>query len=153
MSTTESEPLTTSAAHGATQVARRVAPRTMVGALWLFAILNYLYCDVLSLHEPAYLTALLSGSAGGVTFNQPMLLAASVLMTIPMAGVLISRIAPHRLARWYAAVAGIVMTVVQIGTMGIGTATTLHYLYFSVIEIVTTAFIAWYAIARWRIDS
>jgi hypothetical protein len=45
------------------------------------------------------------------------------------------------------------MVVVQVGTMGFGSAPTLHYLYFSAIEIAATAFIAWYAVARWRIDS
>lgn len=118
-----------------------------------FAILNYLYCDVLGMHDPGYLSSVLAGSAGGISFSATMLLTAGVLMTIPMAGVLISRIALHGVARWYSVAAGAVMTVVQIGTLGVGTAPTPLYLYFSAIEILTTAFITWYAIARWRIDS
>jgi hypothetical protein len=65
----------------------------------------------------------------------------------------LSRIAPHRLARWSSVVAGAVMTVVQAGTLTFGSAPTLHYLYFSAIEIATTAFITWYAAARWTIDA
>lgn len=152
MSTTQSHPRSTSSKLPVS-LAGRVAPRTMVGALWLFAILNYLYCDVLGMHDPGYLSSVLAGSAGGISFSATMLLTAGVLMTIPMAGVLISRIAVHGVARWYAVAAGAVMTVVQIGTLGVGTVPTPLYLYFSAIEILTTAFITWYAIARWRIDS
>lgn len=130
----------------------RPTVRTVVGALWLFAILNYLYCDVLATHDPDYLEALLSGDAGGVTMNQGFLLAASVLMTIPMSSVLVIRIAPHRLARWWSIVAGAIMTVVQVGTLGMGTAPTLSYLYFSVIEVATTAAIVWIAWRRWKVE-
>jgi len=132
---------------------RQFGPRAVVSALWLFAILNYLYCDVLSLHEPEYLRDLLTGSVGGLEFNQPMLLAAGVLMSVPMGAVLLSRIAPHRLARWSSVVAGAVMTVVQVGTLAVGSAPTLHYLYFSAIEITTTAVITWYAATRWTVDA
>ena len=132
---------------------RRLSPRALVGALWLFATLNYLYCDVLSTHDPVYLNKLLTGTVDGVAFTQPMLLASAVLVSIPMSAVLISRIAPHALARWFSVVAGVIMVVVQVGTMGFGSAPTLHYLYFSAIEIAATAFIAWYAVVRWRIDS
>ena len=153
MSTAKTEPLTSSPTSQRVPATLRMAPRTIVGALWLFVTLNFLYCDVLSLHDRVYLNAIFTGSAGGVVFTEPVLLAASILMTIPMAAVLLSRIAPHGVARWYSVVAGIVMAVVQVGTLGFGTAPTLQYLYFSAIEIVTTAVIAWYAIARWRIDN
>jgi hypothetical protein len=146
MSTTETEQQTS---NQSSQGARRLPPRTVVGALWLFAILNYLYCDVLSLHDRTYLNDILAPPAGGIVFNDLGLVAAGVLMTIPMSAVLISRIGSHALARWFSVAAGVVMTVVQIGTLFIGSASPL-YLYFSAIEIVTTAFIAWYAIARWR---
>jgi hypothetical protein len=131
---------------------RHIGPRTVVASLWLFAILNYLYCDVLSLHQAEFLRDLLTGSVGGMEFSQPMLLGAGVLMSVPMGAVLLSRIAPYRLARWSSVAAGIVMTIVQLGTLFIGSAPTLHYVYFSVIEIATTAVIVWYAIARWKLD-
>lgn len=152
MSTADTEPLTAAPASQQVSAGRHLAPRAVVGALWLFATLNYLYCDVLSLHDRGYLNALLAGSVGGVVFTQQVMLAAGVLMTIPMVAVLVSRVAPHGVARWYSVVAGVVMSVVQVATLGFGTAPTLHYLYFSAIEIATTAFIVWFAVARWRVD-
>jgi hypothetical protein len=88
-----------------------------VSSLWLFVVLNYLYCDVLGLYWAEDLNALLSGSIGGVRMTQEFLLGASVLMTIPMASVLASRIAPHRVARWSSVGAGVVMTVTQAASL------------------------------------
>jgi hypothetical protein len=132
---------------------RRIGPRAMVSSLWLFAILNYLYCDILGLMYPPDLQSYLDGKIGGIEINQGFLLAAGVLMTIPMSAVLVSRIAPHRLARWWSIVAGAIMTLVQLGTLGVGSETTLHYAYFSVIEVATTAAIVWIAARRWKIDA
>jgi hypothetical protein len=129
----------------------RFGPRRVVSALWLFAILNYLYCDVIGLTDPEYVRSVVSdGGPEGVDLTPGFLLAASVLMTIPMASVLVSRIGSFRLARWSSVVAGIVMTLVQVATLFVGTAT-MVYLYFSAIEIATTVtitVIAW----RWRTE-
>jgi hypothetical protein len=134
-------------------VARRIRPRTVVASLWLFVLLNYLYCDVLGLYWAEDLNSLLHGQAGGMRVTQGFLLGAAVLMTIPTGAVLVSRIAPHRVARWYSVGAGVVMTAVQASSVAVGSGPTLHYIYFSIIEIATTATIAWYAAVRWRIDA
>ncbi len=133
--------------------AARIGPRTGVSSLWLFVVLNYLYCDVLGLYWAEDLNALLSGQIGGLRVTQGFLLGGAVLMTIPMGSVLASRIAPHRVARWSSVAGGAVMTVAQAASLGVGSAPTLHYVYFSVIEIATTVTITWYAAARWQIDA
>jgi hypothetical protein len=134
-------------------VGSRIGPRTVVSSLWLFAILNYLYCDLLGLMYPEDLQGFLDGKVGGLVIDQPFLLYAAILMTVPMASVLISRIAPHRFARVESIVAATVMTLVQIATLGFGTAPTLHYIYFSVIEVATTVAIVWVAARSWKFDS
>jgi Family of unknown function (DUF6326) len=136
-----------------TAAVRRIGPRAVVSALWLFAILNYLYCDFLGLMYAPDLQGYLDGEVGGIHINQGFLLAAGVLMTIPMSSVLVSRIAPHRLARWWSIVAGAIMTLVQVGTLGMGSAPTLHYAYFSVIEVATTVAIVWVAARSWKVDA
>jgi hypothetical protein len=136
-----------------TAAVRRIGPRAVVSSLWLFAILNYLYCDVLGIMYPPDLQGFLDGEQGGIHINQGFLLAAGVLMTIPMSSVLVSRIAPHRLARWWSLVAGAIMTLVQVGTLGMGSGVTLHYAYFSIIEVATTVSIVWIAARRWKVDA
>lgn len=63
----------------------RTDPRTVVSSLWLFAILNYLYCDLLGLMYPKDLQGFLNGNVGGLVIDQQFLLYAAILMTVPMA--------------------------------------------------------------------
>ncbi len=134
-------------------VTPHIGPRTVVSSLWLFAILNYLYCDLLGLMYPEDLQGFLDGKVGGLVIDQQFLLYAAILMTVPMASVLIARIAPHRFARIESIAAAVVMTLVQLATLVFGTPPTLHYLYFSVIEVVTTIAIVWVAARSWKLDS
>ncbi|SEE25733.1 DUF6326 family protein [Ruania alba] len=130
---------------------RRGSPRRLVSALWLFVILCYLYCDVLGFYYEPHLRELLAGQVGSIAVTQGFLLGSAVLMTIPMAMTLVSRVAPHSVARWATVGAAGFMTIVQAASLLVG-SNTLHYLYFSVIEIATTGFLAYYAAFRWRGD-
>ena len=113
--------------------------------LWVFATVNYIYCDVLALMDHDYLRQVLTGSVGGVGMTRGFLLAASVLMEIPMAMIVLSwvlRPGPNRIANL---VAGSVMTVVQLGTLFTGGGPTPSYMFLSAVEITTTAFVVRYA--------
>lgn len=112
--------------------------------LWVFAILNYLYCDVLGLMDPESLRGYLSGEVNGIAVTQTFLFGAGVLMEIPIVMVLLSSVLPARGSRWANVVAGTIMTVVQVATVFMA-GLTAFYAFFSVIEIATTAFIVWYA--------
>lgn len=131
--------------------------RVALPALWIFMVLNYLYCDVATLLNPATVKAALDGTAAGgaVAITPEFLLLAGMLMEIPMAMTLISRLARHRLNRWANVVAAAFMTLVQLGSLTIGSIEP-HYAFFSVIEIGTLALIAVLAL-RWtnsdRFDS
>ena len=115
--------------------------------LWVFAMLNYLYCDLLGLMDPAYLKQYLTGHVGGLTISQGFLLSSAVLMEIPIAMVLLSSVLPHAASRWANLIAGTVMTLVQIGSLFMGSGPTVYYAFYSAVEIAATAFIVWYA---WR---
>jgi hypothetical protein len=113
--------------------------------LWVFAILNYLYCDVLGLMDPVSLKQYLNGEVGGIEVSQTFLLSAGILMEIPIAMVLLSSVLPSRGSRWANVVAGTVMTLVQIGSLFVGSGLTVYYAFFSVLEVACTAYIVWYA--------
>lgn len=117
--------------------------------LWVFMLLNYLYCDVLSLLDPANLKDVLAGHAAGgsVQITPEFLLASAVLMEIPMAMILLSRVLGHRASRWANVVAAAFMTLVQVGSLGVGTPTS-YYLFFTAIEVGTLVLIAALAL-RW----
>jgi hypothetical protein len=125
--------------------------RTRLSALWLFVTLNYLYCDVVTLMDPTLLKGFLAGNVGGMNVSQGFLLAAGVLVEIPMAMVLLSRVVDGKAARWANVMAAGVMTLVQTASL-FAKAPAPYYLFFSAIEIASTVAIVWYATMRWERD-
>ena len=119
-----------------------------LSTLWLFAVLNYLYCDVVSLMDSGLLKQYLAGTVNGMEMSRAFLLGASVLMEIPIAMVLLSRVLGYRPNRWANIVAGAIMTAVQSATLAIGSPAP-YYLFSSAVEIAATAFIVWSA-WKWR---
>lgn len=112
--------------------------KVRLSTLWVFMLFNFLYADVMGLFDPG-----LSSS-----MTQEALLAASFLMEIPIAMVLLSRALKYRPNRWANILAGAFMAIVQGSTLFIG-GTTLYYVFFSAIEIPCLLFIVWTA---WRWD-
>ncbi len=118
--------------------------KVRLSTLWLFATLNYLYCDVVTVMDPQKLKQFLAGTVGGMEITQGFLVGAGILVEIPIAMVILSRILKYRPNRWTNIIAGIIMTVVQILTLFSSRPAT-YYIFFSIIEIASTSLIVWYA--------
>ena len=118
--------------------------KVLFSTLWIFVTLNYLYCDVMGLMDANLLNQFLTGKVEGMEIDQNFLLGGAVLMEIPIAMVLLSRILDYQPNRLANIIAGLIKTIVMIMTLFVGTPTG-YYLFFGIIEIMTTAFIVWYA--------
>ena len=129
-------------------IATKLNMKTLLSTIWIFVVLNYLYCDVLSLMDSEMLTQLLSGKIDGMQITQFFLLGSALLMEISMSMVLLSRILPYKANRIANLIAGSITTLVQIASLFVGT-TTMYYLFFSIIEIAGTAAVFWLAL-RWK---
>jgi len=114
--------------------------KVRLSALWLFAILTYTYGDVVTLMDPV--------KHGSVQMTEGFLLGGSIFMMIPITMVLLSRILKYRASRWTSIIAGTIMTVALPITLFVAKPTT-YYVFFTVIEITSTALIVWYA-SKWR---
>ena len=127
--------------------------KSLLPWLWVFMLVNYLYCDVVTLLDPVALKGVLEGHAAGgaVAITPEMLLASSVLMEIPMAMIMLARVLPYMPNRWLNVLAAGFMALVQIGSLAVGTPAT-YYLFFSAIEVGTLAGIALLAL-RWTAPS
>ena len=112
--------------------------------LWIFVMFNYLYADVLGLHDPAILKELITGQAGSLQITQGFLLGAAILMETAIAMVLLSRTLKYRENRWANIIAGVIHTTAVSLTMFVGKPS-LYYMFFGTIEIVCTSLIVWYA--------
>jgi hypothetical protein len=114
---------------------------------WLFALLNYLYADVLALW------AIIGSPLADAPHLPPWALAGSaVLMEIPIAMIVACRLLPFRANRLANIIAGAILTLVN-GFLtyvpplaGWGRPPALpEYLFFATIETVCTSVIVWQA--------
>lgn len=121
----------------------------LLSLLWIFLVLNFIYCDVLSLHDSAVLSGLVAGHAGPLEITPAFLLAASLLMEVPMAMVVVSRLTRRVGNRIANIAAGTFMIVVQIGSLFAAVPPSPSYLFFSVVEVATLAGIVVLAL-RWK---
>ena len=123
--------------------------KAKLSVLWIFATLNYLYCDVLGLMNPELLKGYMAGSVNGIAITPEFLLAAGALVEIPMAMTLAGWILAPRWSRRANVVAGAVMMAVQLASLVVGRPAP-YYVFFSAVEIAATAAIVWLA-WRWRL--
>jgi hypothetical protein len=127
----------------------KINPKVLLSILWIFVTVNYIFCDVFSLMYHEDLQQILSGTVGGIDMTQEFLLTFAFIMEIPMIMIVLARLLRDKLNRWLNIIAGAVMTFVQVGSLFSG-SNTLHYIFFSVVEIATTLFIIWTA-WRWAV--
>ena len=127
--------------------------KVFLSTLWIYLSVNYIYCDHLVIMETEMLKGLLTGYIGNIHVTQGFLMAAALLMQIPFMMIVLSRILNHKANRLANIIAGILMIIVQLGTMGIGSPPSWVYIFYSVIEIVCNLIIVWIA-WKWtsRID-
>jgi hypothetical protein len=123
--------------------------RERLSLLWLFALLNYLYADVLALWD-------IVGSLNVADAPHPHLPAwalagSAVLMEIPIAMIVASRLLPFRANRLANIIAAAIVTLINGGLtfvpplFGARTPALPEYLFFATIETVATSVIIWQA--------
>ncbi|RPI93257.1 MAG: hypothetical protein EHM40_10415 [Chloroflexi bacterium] len=121
--------------------------KTILSTLWVFLAVNYIYCDHLGIMEPGMVNDLLTGQIGSVQITQEFLLGAAILLEIPFAMIVLPRVLKYGVNRWTNISAAAVLILVQLGTMGMGSAPSPVYLFYSAIEIACNLVIIWLA---WR---
>jgi len=120
--------------------------RERFSMLWLFALLNYLYADVIGLW------AMAGSRISFQQFASWVLMASAVLMEIPIAMILACRLLPLRANRLANIIAGVIVTVINgfltyvPPLVGWGKPPAFpEYLFFATIETVATSIIIWQA--------
>ena len=130
------------------EIAKKIESKVVLSTLWIFVTLNYLYCDLIGLMDSKLLSQYLIGNVGGLVLNEQFLLLAGILMELPIAMVLLSRILNYKANRLTNIIVGLIKTGVMILTLFMGKPT-IYYLFFAAIEITTSLFITWYA-CQWK---
>jgi hypothetical protein len=117
-----------------------------LSVLWIFALLNYLYADVVALFD-------IAGSRNSFRASpQWALMGSAVLMEIPIAMILACRLLPFRANRLANIIAGTLLTLINgfltfvAPLLGWGRPPAFaEYLFFATIETVCTVVIVWQA--------
>ncbi len=64
--------------------------KVILSTLWIFAMFNYIYADIMGLTDSSLLKEILTGSVGGLQITQGFLLGAAILMETAIVMVLLS---------------------------------------------------------------
>lgn len=120
--------------------------RKLLSTLWIFLTANYIYCDVFTLMNANDLKQILTGTVGSIQMTQEFLLTFAIVMELPLAMIVLSKVLPFAVNRWVNIGAALSMAAIQVWSIfGSGaSAPTLHYIFFSIVEITCTVFIVCY---------
>ena len=121
--------------------------KQLLSVLWIFLTVNYIYCDIFSLHHAETLQAFLAGKIGGMELTEEFLLSFAFIMQIPMLMIVLSRFLVFKLNKYLNIAAALITGSIQSYTLYMGG--TLHYVFFSIFEI-TTALIILYFASTWK---
>jgi len=113
--------------------------KSKLSMLWIFYMFNQVYGDIGTLYNAVYLSPIST-----IHYTQEFFLGGAILVEIPMAMILLSRMLKHRANRLTNIIVGISLTGVNALTLFVGTPT-LAYLFISIVSIVTSAAIVWFA--------
>jgi hypothetical protein len=121
----------------------------LLSKLWVFLSLNYILCDLLSNMETAVIRGLFEGNIAGIPMTAGFLLLAGISLEIPFLMVVLSAVLPYKANRGINIGAAILMILYQLASFFAGSDTTLHYIFFSAMEILGNLVILALA-TRWK---
>lgn len=121
----------------------------LLSNLWVFLSLNYILCDLLSNMEMSVIRGLFDGNIAGIPMTQGFLLLAGISLEIPFLMVVLSVVLPYKANRRINIGATILMIMYQLTSFFVGSDITLHYIFFSVMEILGNILILVLAV-RWK---
>lgn len=122
--------------------------KSLLSTLWIVLVVNFMFCDIFTLMHSEDLENLWKGSIDGVPISQGFLLTFAIVMEIPIAMILISRLLKPKPNRIINIISGMLLAIVQLWSLTVGNITS-HYWFFSIIEItlcISIVVIAW----RWK---
>lgn len=114
--------------------------KVTLSTLWIVVMFNMVFADIIGFMNPGALQDIMTGAVG-FEITQELLLVFAVLLEIPIAMILLSRILAYSANRWANIVAGVITILFVIG----GGSAYLSYIFFATIEVACILLIIWYA--------
>lgn len=121
----------------------KINVKVKLSALWVAVMFLYVYVDIFDLYRPGEMEHVIAGYMGPFPTTQASLLSAMIMMTIPILMIFLSVTLKAKANRWTNIIVGVLYIVVVIGNV-IGEPWA-FYIFGSIVELVLTALIVWYA--------
>lgn len=122
----------------------RMDMKVKLSTLWIVVMFNMVFADIVGFMNPGALEDIITGAVG-FEITQELLLVFSILLEIPIAMILLSRVLKYGANRWANIVAAVITILFIVGA---GSAY-LSYIFFATIEVICMLLIIWYA-WNWR---
>ncbi len=123
------------------KTSEKMDQKALLSTLWIVVMINMAYADILSLHIPGVFDEVAKTSVStGATIPQ-LMLAGAIMMEIPVAMIILSRVLKYGVNRWVNIIAGI-FTIAYIWG---GAASYPHYLFIATVETLCLLLILWFA--------
>ena len=114
--------------------------KVKLSTLWIFVMFNMAFADIVGFMNPGALEEIMTGSVG-VQITQGLMLVFSIILEIPIAMIVLSRVLKYRANRWANIIAGVITILFVIG----GGSPELSYIFFATIEVLSMLLIIWTA--------
>jgi len=118
----------------------KIDVKLKLAVLWASMMSCYAFGDILSFYKPGIVEEIIAGDAP--LGSQESLLAAAVMMVIPISMIFLSVVLPAKANRPANIVVGIAYTGVNLAAF---METDAYYVFFGVVEAVITLLIVWHA--------
>ena len=115
--------------------------KVKLSTLWIFVLFNIIFLEFHKLLQPGFIEEIITGFIGGAQMTQGVLLLGAIVLEIPIAMLLLSRVLKYRANRWANIIAGAIFIAAVMGNV----STDLDNRFFATMLVVTLSLIVWYA--------
>ena len=125
--------------------AKKIDTKVLLSTLWIVVMINMAYADILSLHIPGAFDEVAKTSVSTGAPILQLMLGGAIMMEIPVAMIILSRVLKYGVNRWVNIIVGI-FTIAYIWG---GAASYPHYIFIAMVETLCLLLIIWNAL-KWR---
>jgi hypothetical protein len=119
--------------------------KVLLSTLWIVVMINMAYADILGLFIPGALEEVAKTSVSTGTTIPQLMLGGAIMLEIPIAMIILSRVLKYGINRWV----NIVVGIVTIAYIWGGMSSTPHYIFIATVETLCLLLIVWFA-WTWR---
>jgi len=124
---------------------KKIETKVLLSTLWIVVMINMAYADILSLHIPGAFDEVAKTSVSTGAPIPQLMLAGAIMMEIPVAMIILSRVLKYGVNRWVNIIVGI-FTIAYIWG---GAASYPHYIFIASVETLCLLLIIGFA-WKWR---